>query len=79
MKGVRLSDGSSEELPESRTTALDFRAVFDCAPDGIVVVDDGGRIVEVNPCAEEPFGYDSDELVGRAIEMLIPQSHARAM
>jgi PAS domain S-box-containing protein len=54
--------------------ALDFRAVFDCAPDGIVVVDDEGRIVEVNPCAEEQFGYDSHELVGRPIEILIPES-----
>jgi PAS domain S-box-containing protein len=48
--------------------------VFDCAPDGIVVVDHQGRIVEVNPCAEEQFGYDSDELVGCPIEILIPQS-----
>jgi PAS domain S-box-containing protein len=53
---------------------LDFRAVFDCAPDGIVVVDDRGRIVKVNPCAEEQFGYDSQELVGRSIEILIPES-----
>ena len=64
----------SDELPDARTAALDFRAVFNCAPDGIVVVDDGGRIVEVNPCAEEQFGYASHELVGRPIEMLIPQS-----
>ena len=69
-----MSNRSSEQLPDSRTAALDFRAVFDCAPDGIVVVDDRGRIVEVNPCAEEQFGYASHELVGRPIEMLIPQS-----
>jgi len=49
--------------------------VFDCVPDGIIVVSDRGRIIEVNPCAQEQFGYDSDELVGRPIEMLIPKSH----
>ena len=74
MEGVLLSEGSSEQLPETRTAALDFHAVFDCAPDGIVVVDGRGRIIDVNPCAQELFGYDSDELVGRPIEMLIPQS-----
>lgn len=54
--------------------ALDFRAVFDRAPDGIVVVDDAGLIVEVNPCAEEQFGYTAEELAGQPIEILIPQS-----
>lgn len=56
------------------TGDLDFRAVFDCAPDGIIVVDEAGRIVEVNPCAEEQFGYSSDELAGQRIEILLPQS-----
>ena len=74
MKEERLSNGSSEQPPGGSTAALDFRAVFDCAPDGILVVDDGGRIVEVNPCAEEQFGYASHELVGRPIEILIPKS-----
>ena len=31
--------------------ALDYRAVFDSAPDGIVVVDDKGLIIEVNSSA----------------------------
>ncbi len=69
-----MSDEASEERSESGTIDLDFRAVFDCAPDGIVVVDGSGRIVEVNPCAEEQFGYDADELVGQPIEILVPQS-----
>jgi PAS domain S-box-containing protein len=64
----------SENGSESGTVDLDFRAVFDCAPDGIVVVDSAGRIVDVNPCAEEQFGYEAAELVGQPIEVLVPQS-----
>ncbi len=76
--GAHLSDGFSEERSESTTADLDFRAVFDCAPDGILVVDNAGRIVEVNPCAEEQFGYSSDELVGQTVEILIPSSQRSA-
>ena len=69
-----MSDRSSQERSEFSLADLDFRALFDCAPDGIVVVDQEGRIVEVNPCAREQFGYESEELAGQPIEILIPQS-----
>ena len=71
---AHLSDRFSEEPAGSNMAGLDFRAVFDCAPDGIVVVDQTGRIVEANPCAREQFGYDWDELAGQPIEILIPQA-----
>jgi PAS domain S-box-containing protein len=48
--------------------------VFESAPDGIVVVDDEGRIVEVNPCILTQFGYTAEELVGELVEILVPES-----
>ena len=54
-----------------------YRAVFDAAPDGILVVDREGRVREVNPAAEEMFGWEADELRGEQVEALIPE-HARA-
>lgn len=57
-----------------RGEAAAYRAIFESAPDGIVVVDRNGVIKEMNGAAEELFGYDRHELRGRAVEMLVPES-----
>lgn len=49
-----------------------FRALFEAAPDAMVVVDRSGTIVLVNPRAESLFGYASGTLAGRLIEDLLP-------
>jgi PAS domain S-box-containing protein len=49
-----------------------FRALLESAPDGIVVVDEQARIVIVNSQTERLFGYTRTELLGRTIEMLVP-------
>ena len=51
-----------------------FRALIDAAPDGLVVVDARGTIALVNAEAERMFGYSHDELLGRPIDMLVPDS-----
>jgi PAS domain S-box-containing protein len=55
----------------------EFRAVFDAAPDGILVVDDRGVIRSVNPMARQLFGYEPDELEGEQIEVLVPLAARR--
>ncbi len=50
-----------------------FRAVFDNATVGILVTDRRGRIVAANGLAERIFGYDSGELTGQAVEVLVPK------
>jgi two-component system sensor histidine kinase/response regulator len=49
-----------------------FRSVLERAPDGLMVVDEGGRIEVANRRCEELFGYTHDELVGSPVEMLVP-------
>jgi PAS domain S-box-containing protein len=46
---------------------------FAISPDAIFVTDARGMIREVNPRALEMFGYERQELVGKPIEMLVPQ------
>ncbi|MEU4159283.1 PAS domain S-box protein [Actinoplanes sp. NPDC026670] len=49
-----------------------FRQLVDAAPDAMVGADCRGRIVFVNGQAQRLFGYGSDELIGRPIEILVP-------
>lgn len=47
-------------------------AVVENAPDGILIIDESGRMVLANRRVEELFGYDRDELLGASIEILVP-------
>lgn len=48
-------------------------ALFKHATEGIVVVNKSGAIVMLNPKGKELFGYADAELIGKKIEILIPQ------
>jgi len=50
-----------------------FRALIDAAPDGIVIVNQEGRIVLVNLQTERLFGYERSALLNQPIEILVPQ------
>jgi PAS domain S-box-containing protein len=52
----------------------EYRAVFEAAPDGILVVDHRGFIRSANPMAGRLFGYDQNELVGQNVDVLVPNS-----
>jgi len=55
-----------------------FRELLEAAPDAIMQVDAGGRIILLNRVTEDMFGYSRDELLGQPVEVLIPQElHAR--
>ena len=60
--------------PTGATPELHYRAVFDASPDAILIVDDTGSIVEANNMARVTFGYPLDELLGKPVEMLVPDS-----
>ena len=56
-----------------RAVGEEAELLVEHAPDGIVQVETGGRIVRVNRQLEQLFGYEPEELVGQAIEVLIPE------
>ncbi len=51
-----------------------FRALFAASPDGLMLVDDSGRIRLANPTASQLLGYTNEELVGAPVEMLVPDA-----
>jgi len=68
-------------MREQRANDLQFRALLDTAPDAMVVIDRAGTIQLVNLQAEKLFVYTRDELLGKNLELLIPErfrtSHTR--
>jgi PAS domain S-box-containing protein len=50
-----------------------FEALLESAPDAIVLADSAGRITLVNRRTEELFGYARRELLGREVELLVPE------
>ena len=47
--------------------------LVDAAPDGIALVDESGTILLVNRQTEEIFGYDRVEMLGRSVDLLLPE------
>jgi signal transduction histidine kinase len=65
---------ADEGLPSLPPAA---RALLQAAPDALIVADRRGRILFLNPLAEELFGYGGAELVGQPFERLIPRLMGR--
>jgi len=74
---VRAAGVAREQERILRVSESRFRALLESAPDGIVIADRDGRIRIVNRQAELLFGYEREELLGRDIEILLPDSARR--
>lgn len=55
----------------------ELQALFQHASSAILIVNNQGQVVQLNPAAERLFGYSSEELKGRPIEALIPKRFSR--
>ncbi len=49
------------------------RVIVDTVLEGIITIDDSGVIETVNPAACRTFGYESDEVIGKNVSMLMPE------
>jgi PAS domain S-box-containing protein len=66
---------TQEALRVSEATALAFIA---SAAEGILIIDEAGRVIVANSQIEKMFGYEQRELIGRPMEILLPaQLHER--
>ncbi len=65
-------DDTRHALEESRARAL---AVFETTVDGVITIDERGRIETFNAGAERIFEYDAEEVVGRNIHVLMPEPY----
>ena len=50
-----------------------FSSLLEIAPDAIVIVDKGGRIVLANSQTENLFGYKRQEIINEMVDRLVPE------
>jgi PAS domain S-box-containing protein len=73
--GAQLGDyidrrHTAEILRESEER---YRVVSETAQDAIFTMDENSVILFCNPAVERMFGYKSEELIGRSLDILIPE------
>lgn len=50
-----------------------FRGLMESSSDSILLVDEKNKIQQINKLSQKLFGYNSEELIGKDVEILIPQ------
>jgi PAS domain S-box-containing protein len=67
----------SMDITERKQAEQLFHLATEASPSGTILVDNEGRIVLVNAHAEKLFGWPRDELIGKEIEVLLPERFSR--
>ena len=72
---ARLFDALQIEINERTWVQEQFRVAVESAPNGILILNQEGRIVLLNAHVEQIFGYGREELLGRPFELLVAEKY----
>ena len=73
----KLAISAIRDISDRKRAEAQFRALLESAPDAMVIVNTQGEIVIVNAQTERLFGYRRGELLGKAVELLVPDRYRR--
>jgi len=72
----QLTDANQKlegQVTEVEQAEAKFRALLEAAPDAIVIINQQGIITLVNSQMENLFGYDRAGLIGKSLDLLVPE------
>ncbi|MGC9259265.1 MAG: PAS domain S-box protein [Phycisphaerae bacterium] len=67
--------GRAEITEALRRSESHIRAIVETAVDAIITIDAAGAVESFNPAAEHIFGYLASEVIGRKVDMLMPEPY----
>jgi PAS domain S-box-containing protein len=70
---IELDEEASAKQRERVAYLSLMNAVIEALPDALIVADAAGKIVLFNERAEFMFGYPRSEVIGEAVEKLLPE------
>lgn len=65
--------GVTVDVTDARLAEDRWRLTIEATPNSMIVVDANGVITLCNQATERLFGYSRDDLIGKTIEMLVPE------
>lgn len=75
----RYSDGrpktiveTCRDITDSKRAEETFQMIVESAPNAMIMADETGKILLVNAQVEKFFGYTREEVLGKPVEMLVP-------
>jgi PAS domain S-box-containing protein len=71
--GETLVKSAIRDVTQRKRVEEKFRALLEAAPDAMIIVGRNGRIDLVNAQAERLFGYRREELLGKPVDLLVPE------
>jgi len=71
--GAKKFTGIVRDISSRMQAEMQFRQVVESAPNGMLMIDPQGTITLVNKQVETMFGYSREDMLGRPVEMLIPE------
>jgi PAS domain S-box-containing protein len=70
----RAEERLNQYAAQTQAMAALFEQLFQSSPEATLLVDAGGMIVRSNNQAEALFGFEEEELIGKPVEVLLPEN-----